>query len=270
MNRIGFLLIILGFASPITAVAQQLQRAPISSQEYIQSVSPLASGGSVISRSTPGQPVQTITTIANLPSVSSQTPVVGYQPHQAYSGQWITNPTQVAANPQGYAYPSTTNGLLTQRPTNTLGLEPLGSRAFQQTRLFQSAPVNQYAQNCPTCVGGTTTNYPVQTYSPIQTPMNTGSTIYSPPPATLSAPTLTAPQPVPVPATGWTTPSLQYNFDPTWNPGYTPAPNRSNYTPIFALRNLPPGTYLGQGSLGQPKAYIDGEPIRNLLRYFSY
>jgi hypothetical protein len=48
--------------------------------------------------------------------------------------------------------------------------------------------------------------------------------------------------------------------------GYAPDP-RVNYQPIFKLQNMPPGTYLGQGWLGQPTAYVDGQPIRNLFRY---
>jgi len=41
------------------------------------------------------------------------------------------------------------------------------------------------------------------------------------------------------------------------------------YTPLIQFRNMPPGTYLGQGVIGQPTAYVDGQPIRNLLRYVS-
>jgi hypothetical protein len=258
----------LGLAFTSRTSAQAPQRAPISPQEYIQSVSPLASGGTVISRSTPGQGVQTVTTIANLPSVSSPNPsaVVGYQPHTSYAGQWNTNPTQTSPKVNGYVYPASTSAFLTQRPTNTLGLEPIGSRAFQQTRLFQRAPANQYAQNCPTCVGGAAPGSPVQVYSPMQ---SAGGTVVNPPPAALTAPTLTAPQPVQLPATGLN-PGMQYNLDPTWNSSFTTNPSRSTYSPILALRNLPPGTYVGQGILGQPKAYVDGEPIRNFLRYFSY
>lgn len=41
------------------------------------------------------------------------------------------------------------------------------------------------------------------------------------------------------------------------------------YTPLIKFRNMPPGTYLGQGLIGQPTAYVDGQPIRNLLRYIA-
>lgn len=41
------------------------------------------------------------------------------------------------------------------------------------------------------------------------------------------------------------------------------------YTPLLNFRNMPPGTYLGQGLIGQPTAYVDGQPFRNLIRYIS-
>lgn len=48
------------------------------------------------------------------------------------------------------------------------------------------------------------------------------------------------------------------------------SPDSSNtgvYQPVIRLANVPPGTFVGQGIIGQPKAYVDGQPIRNLLRY---
>ena len=41
------------------------------------------------------------------------------------------------------------------------------------------------------------------------------------------------------------------------------------YSPLLKLQNMPVGTYLGQGVIGQPTAYVDGQPVRNLLRYVS-
>ena len=61
----------------------------------------------------------------------------------------------------------------------------------------------------------------------------------------------------------------------------TPQLNRTNapfssllsgsgrYSPLVQFRNMPPGTYLGQGIIGQPTAYVDGQAIRNLIRYVS-
>lgn len=72
-------------------------------------------------------------------------------------------------------------------------------------------------------------------------------TVY-PYPVASTVPTLNGPTVVP-PAAG--------------NPGST----RVNYQPILKFQNMPPGTYLGQGFIGQPTAYVDGQPLRNLLRY---
>ena len=51
--------------------------------------------------------------------------------------------------------------------------------------------------------------------------------------------------------------------------GIQPTVGNGPYRPIVTLRNLPAGTYLGQGIVGQPKAYVDGQPVRNFIRYIS-
>ncbi|MEM9943473.1 MAG: hypothetical protein AAF939_18060 [Planctomycetota bacterium] len=51
---------------------------------------------------------------------------------------------------------------------------------------------------------------------------------------------------------------------------YTPFLTGSGvYTPLLKLVPNKYGTYLGQGIIGQPTAYVDGEPLRNLLRYLA-
>jgi hypothetical protein len=51
-----------------------------------------------------------------------------------------------------------------------------------------------------------------------------------------------------------------------WSPFIT---GSGYYTPLLNFRNMPQGTYLGQGLIGQPTAYVDSQPFRNLLRYVS-
>jgi len=41
------------------------------------------------------------------------------------------------------------------------------------------------------------------------------------------------------------------------------------YTPLLDLTPNNAGTYLGQGILGQPTAYVNGQLVRNLLRYLA-
>lgn len=49
-------------------------------------------------------------------------------------------------------------------------------------------------------------------------------------------------------------------------PGVAAAPAASGYKSLVP-RSLPAGTYIGQGWLGQPKAYVNSQPFRNFLRY---
>lgn len=59
-------------------------------------------------------------------------------------------------------------------------------------------------------------------------------------------------------------------FNQTGGNWWTPFVTGSGYyTPLLNFRNMPQGTYLGQGVIGQPTAYVDGQPFRNLLRYVS-
>ena len=245
----------------------QKKARPGSAQEFIQSTSPLKDGGSVTSRSTPGQRVQTITTIAQLPTVGSSTgPVVGYEPRNPignqmpssgrYGGSFNRPNTNVAGSNLNYSYypypgqnPGFSNSALNTnskytalRQSTTLDLAPVGG------------PAAMVAQNCPTCNGGQ--NYSTTSY---QTPV----------------PQLTAPTPNYQPQNF----QSQYQFQPPANsPTFgtqsasrlTPFVTGSGvYTPLINFRNMPTGTYLGQGIIGQPTAYVDGQPVRNLLRYIS-
>ena len=62
------------------------------------------------------------------------------------------------------------------------------------------------------------------------------------------------------------TPQFGTNNNSWWSPFLT---GSGQYTPLIQFRNFPPGVYLGQGLIGQPTAYVDGQPVRNLLRYVS-
>ena len=49
--------------------------------------------------------------------------------------------------------------------------------------------------------------------------------------------------------------------------GVNPYVRQGSWQPLIPLRALPPGLYVGQGLIGQPVAYVNGEPVRNFLRY---
>ena len=65
-----------------------------------------------------------------------------------------------------------------------------------------------------------------------------------------------------------TYPSTGYTGGTYVQPYAQPIVPQGSYRPILSFSNgLPPGTYLGQGIIGQPKAYVDGQPVRNFFRY---
>ena len=41
----------------------------------------------------------------------------------------------------------------------------------------------------------------------------------------------------------------------------------SVYQPLLPLLRMPQGSYLGQGVIGQPEAYVNNQPLRNFFRY---
>lgn len=96
-------------------------------------------------------------------------------------------------------------------------------------------------------------------------------------------------QPFPVSAqanTGFQAPQAQgYQFQPnigvpqlsgntgggigSWLRGGNGSGSSNGLPSLLAFRNMPPSAYLGQGLIGQPTAYVDGQPLRNLFRYIS-
>lgn len=55
----------------------------------------------------------------------------------------------------------------------------------------------------------------------------------------------------------------------SWFKGGTSGRSSNSLTSLLPFRNMPPSAYLGQGLIGQPTAYVDGQPFRNLLRYVA-
>jgi len=86
-----------------------------------------------------------------------------------------------------------------------------------------------------------------------------------------SVPTTTTYRPVMIGA-----PS-QYRAAPIAAPMYTPLPPPvyvptaayNTYKPLLPIARTPNQYHFGRGIIGQPKVYVPGQPIRNLLRYLS-
>jgi len=57
---------------------------------------------------------------------------------------------------------------------------------------------------------------------------------------------------------------------PVAMPAPTPyIPNNAGYRPLFTLGQDTYNAQLGRGIVGQPTAYVPGQPMRNFLRYLS-
>lgn len=59
---------------------------------------------------------------------------------------------------------------------------------------------------------------------------------------------------------------------PTYTPNLTPGiytPNNSGYAPLFSLGQENYNVQLGRGIIGQPTVYVQGQPVRNFMRYLS-
>ena len=84
------------------------------------------------------------------------------------------------------------------------------------------------------------------------------------------------------PATAYSAPQLgrpQYPQSAYASPGYYPVMNQissrryaaypyQSFRPVYPVAS-PQGPFVGQGILGQVKAYVPGQPLRNFLRYIT-
>ena len=132
-------------------------------------------------------------------------------------------------------------------------------------------PYYRTAQNC-NCGPGVVPNFALSPQAANQAPAlnpNVGAGLATAPAA--------QPGTVPYPAAGYGQPYCVPNGYAGY--GYNGVggslfrgngPGSANWwTPLVPLVGPKPGTYLGQGIIGQPTAYVDGEPLRNLLRYIA-
>lgn len=251
-------------------------RRSITANEYIESTSPLKNGGNVTSRVQPGRNVQTVTTIANLPVLGSG--------QASAAGQSGGSQTRTAA--ASYPYPAAS------RPAASVAQVPVQNRNQIQASARQTAfqvptlgltPVARTAQNC-NCAPA-----PPQFFQPQQqgfAPAATQApTLGNVPNLNIQVPGQAGFQPQGFQAPGFQSGTQTYtpNYSlqsgigtPQFgNTGFGGGSNwlttfftgRGQYPNLLSFRNLPPGAQLGQGIIGQPTAYVDGQPARNLLRW---
>lgn len=228
----------------LTAPAGGQSHRPMAADEFIQSSTQLKTGELLVGRTLPGNNSQQLVTIAARP---------------------------VVAGTRSNADNNLSNRVSAQRP-NQLGTYPYPAPtsypAFRQTS-FQSTVASggqvRTAQNC-NCTPGASGGF--------QVPANTVPSIQAaplpPPQGRLFVPgTAVNGQAVSPPA--FQVPPANYAPVQTgigsgsW---YQPfVAGTGAYQPVFNVRPMPVGTYLGQGIVGQPTAYVAGQTFRNLLRY---
>ncbi len=255
----------------------QFERRVVSGQEYlasaqnfVESSSPVGDGRQVTARSSGNSGVQTVTEIASLPLKSEGRARLAGSTSSATQNTRARYPYPANSPPR---YPQPAYGRNFNLPN--AGYQNSGQvRQTAYQRVGGAYPASRYAQmqannlstaqnNCCT-TNRVTAGFQGPVGEPpvnIEVPGVDGN-------AAFQSPTLD-------PNVGIQYPTGQFGtFNPPANSAFrnwwTPMVTGSGaYQPIIRLQNLPPGTYLGQGLIGQPTAYVDGQPIRNLLRYIS-
>jgi hypothetical protein len=202
------------------------------SSEFIEATSPLQNGGSVTSRTAPSEGLRTW--------FSPNSPPGATEPRETAAnsdaGSGFGTLPAASTSPSSYPYPGLPAGGVPIGQVSALPFDPFaGTSAITQLPTLGILP-----------------------QSSLRPDWQTGSLPPVGPPAATLTPALT-------PGTGgFASPTIQY---PQVLPPVAGPVSSTGYRPLVRLRNMPPGTYLGQGVLGQPKAYVDGQPVRNLLRY---
>jgi hypothetical protein len=97
------------------------------------------------------------------------------------------------------------------------------------------------------------------------TPAGTTTVTYSTPYTTSYSPVVTRYAPIEYSSSTYYSAPVRTYYSPTTT--YYSAPVTTYYSPVVTA--YPPSYVLGSGSIGQPVAYVPGQPVRNVLRFFS-
>lgn len=243
--------------------------------EYMSASSPLKNGWTVTSQSLPGRSISTVVTPAPL----------GGSPNSNAGVTLVPTSAQIPTGAQA-PYPTSAGNMFNQTPS-TAGAGG-GSWVWVPNQGMGTAPGGVPVITQPT-LGITSTNAPTNTLKPPSpqqpvgvpaavpgcpcNPPSSGMTASAVPPYTTGVPTVPF---APAPGLPGTIPTSGFQPSGTvptaaggtggMTTAYYPYLT-GNFQPIVATKNLPPGTYMGRGIFGQPTAYVDGQPMRNLFRY---
>ena len=80
-----------------------------------------------------------------------------------------------------------------------------------------------------------------------------------------AAPPVVTGYPMTVPA-----PATRAVYSPVPRPSVSqPSAGYQVFRPVLPISGTPSAVYYGRGVLGQPKLYVSGQPVRNVLRYLT-
>lgn len=239
-----------------TNVEAQSNQAKNSTGEFKSASSPTSNGGTISTYAIPGQPGSEVTRVIE-GNLGRRAPVsvIGQ------TGQSTPGNAQFNQSPFG----GKTGNLAAQNPSgqSSAGQASVGQpligpvttavdSPFTMTTLGNPAPLDRLIRQTGYNQSNLNSNAGVNVAS-------RKGTVYNYPAAADTIPNLN-------PASPQTQGFVPQNYV---QPGVAngTVPGAANQ-PAIAYRNMPPGTYMGKGIAGRPKAYVDGQPLRNFFRFF--
>ena len=154
------------------------------------------------------------------------------------------------------------------RPQQPVGTSVLPGSPSQPPSMPGAQPATALPPNYPT--SNVATHGTVQT---VQSTAGVNPYVGLPLPTTTTNRVVTYnnPQGVP-PANCQPVGVIPANAPPTLAANQLPqtVPVTQNYRPLVPVRGLPGGSYVSQGLWGNPRAYVNGQPVRNFWRYIIF
>lgn len=240
----------LSCVSVASAQSPYPQYAPVG-QTYVISSSPSSDGGTITTTYTAPRNVAVGSTLSTTPTAQ-----VTYAPPQNLYAQGYGAPAPPAFDPYAQGVVQANYQAPAQLPANTPpSLPPAG----YQTPTAGAAPTYLAPTfNAP--------SYNPYVGAPVRTAPVSGAVVPVGYQVANYPQTLSNCGPA-----GSLPPSMSYQSGATmaqpYAYGYGTVPINNNYKPLAPIFSVPNGTYVSQGLLGQPKAYVNGQPVRNIFRY---
>jgi hypothetical protein len=269
---------------PIQANAQT--PAYPAGQSYIISSSPTADGGVITTTYQPPHASNAVgaTTLPGNPTVTQYRPLQTQYPGSQYPGSQYPGSQYPGSQYPGTTYPTVQTQFQTGSPLSPATSPPPATPApatlpgqgggFQPgvppSSLAPTLPANPTRPaSPPPATAQPLPTSPAVTHAPMQTwQTNQGVNPYVgfPLPQTADG------RVVAYNTSGNACATVPANLPPTLQGtgGPQTVPVTQNYRPLIPIGGLPGGAYVSQGLWGNPRAYVQGQPVRNFWRYVIF